>query len=79
MIPVEQIKAFAEYTLLPISNDIRQILEKAKELNLPISESLIKTISTQLVRAHIAVECIRAVTYLLVAYIVCLACVRILA
>ena len=78
MIPVEQIKAFTEFCLKPLADDFKQILEKAKELNLPISEGLIRDISSQLVRSHLYTECLRAMVYVLVTVIVCLTVIRVL-
>ena len=78
MITVEQIKAFTEYVVRPLVGDTKEILEKAKELNLPISEGLIRDISSKLVVYHLWGEFIRAFTYVLVAALVCVACVVIL-
>ena len=78
MLKVEDVKAFTEFCLKPLTDDFRQILEKAKELNLPISEGLIRDISSKLVVYHLWGEFIRAFTYVLVAALVCVACVVIL-
>ena len=71
MITPEKIQAFLEYVIRPLTDDIRQILEKLKELNLPISEKLITDTLNSLIYTHITTEIIRWITYVTITSIVC--------
>ena len=71
MLSPERMGAFIEYVLRPMTEDIRVILEKAKELNLPITEELVKKVGFGLVISHLISEIIRAITYITITYIIC--------
>lgn len=71
MLSPERIGAFIEYVARPMVEDIRFILDKAKELNLPISERLIIRVGASLAISHFLGECIRAATYIVIAWLVC--------
>ena len=68
----EQLAAFVEYVCRPMVEDIRIILEKAKQLELPITESLIKRVALSLGLFHLAGEFIRAACYIVIIWIICL-------
>ena len=72
MIDARQIAAFTEYVLRPMSDDWRQILEKLQQLNLPISDSLIRECAKRLVQVRLIQEVIRAITYIVIVGVVCL-------
>ena len=71
MLSPERIGAFVEYIVRPLVEDIRLILEKAKELNLPISEGLVKRVGAGLAISHLIGEVIRAVCYITITWIIC--------
>ena len=71
MISTERIGAFVEYVARPLAEDICLILEKAKELNLPITEDLVKKVGTGLAVSHFVGEIIRAITYIIITGIIC--------
>ena len=72
MIDARQVAAFTEYVLRPMSDDWRQIVEKLQQLNLPISEALIRECATRLVAVRLIQEVIRAVTYIVIVGVVCI-------
>ena len=63
--------AFVEYVLRPLSEDWRLILEKVKELDLPLTPDLIQRTAMALGLWHVLGEVIRAVCYVAVTWIVC--------
>ena len=67
----ERIGAFIEYTLRPLTGDIREILECLKNLSPPLSERLIRQACVGVRLAHLAGEALRAVTYVAVTWAVC--------
>ena len=75
---LEQIKAFAEYVIRPMTDDIRQILEKAKELNLPISEKLIMDVTHTLTITYLVGELLRLITYIAIVVVVCITVTHVL-
>ena len=74
----ERIGAFIEYTLRPLSEDVRLILERLKELNLPLTEENIRHALLLLGRYHIMGEFIRAVTYIVISGMTCYTVIRVL-
>ena len=70
--------AFAEYVIRPMTEDIRIILEKLKELSPPLSEPLVRQVGLGLLLAHLAGEFLRAVTYIAITFLVCQTALRIL-
>ena len=68
---LERIGAFVEYVARPLTEDIRIIFERAKDLNLPISEKLIKQVGLSLGLWHLTGEIIRAISYAAITWIVC--------
>ena len=62
---------FVEYVLRPLSEDWRLILEKVKELDLPLTPDLIQRTAMALGLWHVLGEAIRAVCYVAVTWIVC--------
>lgn len=71
MISLERWGAFTEYVARPLVEDIRIILEKARELNLPITEDLVKKVGVGLAVSHVTGEVIRAITYVIITGIIC--------
>ena len=67
----ERLGSFIEYVARPLTEDIRIIFEKAKDLNLPISQELIEHAVLMLGLWHLAGEVIRSVTYLAITWIIC--------
>ena len=67
----ERIGAFIEYTLRPLTGDIREILDALKMLSPPLSERLIRQACVGVLLAHLAGELLRAITYITVTGVVC--------
>lgn len=63
--------AFVEYVLRPLSEDWRIILEKVKELNVPITEQIIQQTVRGLGIWHVIGESIRAISFILMTWIIC--------
>ena len=74
----KQLGAFAEYTLRPMVEDLRELLEKLKELNLPLSEALIRKIAYALAIGHFIEQVIQAAMYVIVTGVICHAAVTVL-
>lgn len=66
-----RLAAFVEYVVRPLSDDWRQILEQLNKLQLPLTESFLKHSLFYLGCWHLAGECIRAVSYIVVTTIIC--------
>ena len=71
MSDLTRVAAFIEYVVRPMSEDWRIILEKAKELNVPITEQLMLKLSVGLGFWHLLGETLRAITYILITWIIC--------
>ena len=71
MLSLDQIAAFTEYVARPMTEDIRLILDRVKELNLPITEEMVKKTAIAIGIWHIIGELIRAVTYVAITWIIC--------
>lgn len=67
----QRIAAFVEYVIRPLSEDWRLIFEKAKELNLPITERLVKDVTFAVGLWHLTGEVLRAGTYIVIVALVC--------
>jgi hypothetical protein len=78
MISPERIKAFVEYVLRPLSEDWRIILEKVKELDLPLTEESLTQCMETLGKYHLAMELLRSITYILITFLVCRAVIVVL-
>lgn len=69
--------AFVEYVIRPMSEDWKIILEQAKQLNLPLTESLLKKLTLAFGLWHLTGEILRALTYIGIAWIVCQTLIKI--
>ena len=67
-----RVAAFIEYVARPLTEDIRLILEQLKSLNLGITDQAIKDAVIGLGRWHLVGELIRAGTYIIVTWLICL-------
>ena len=74
----ERIGAFVEYVLRPLSEDWRLILERLRELNLPLSDGVLRDTAKAIVTTHLVHELIRAATYIIITGLVCHAVIRVL-
>lgn len=68
---LERIGAFVEYVVRPLSEDWRQILEQLRSLNIGITQQTIKEMTVALGVWHLAGEVIRAVSYVVIVWLVC--------
>jgi len=78
VLSTERIGAFIEYVARPLTEDIRVILERAQQLNLPITEKVLFRVGGGLALAHLAGEIVRAITYIVITGIVCRTVLQIL-
>jgi hypothetical protein len=74
---LERWGAFAEYVLRPLSEDWRIILEKVRELDLPITPDLIQRTAIAIGLWHVIGEIIRAASYVAVTWVICQAVVQV--
>ena len=66
-----RIASFIEYVCRPLVEDIRQILEQLKSLNVGLTSKDVRWVCTLLGCWHLVGELIRGGTYIAVAWIVC--------
>ena len=66
-----RVAAFAEYVLRPLTDDIRQILEQLRSLNIGITQQTVKEVTMALGLWHLAGEVIRAISYVVIVWLVC--------
>lgn len=74
----QRLAAFVEYVLRPLSEDWRLILDQVKSLNIGLTQRTIKDTAFALGLWHLGGECIRAVSYIVVTYLVCHTCLALL-
>ena len=75
---IDRIHAFVEYVLRPLSDDWRKILEEARSLNIGITQQTVKEVTFALGLWHLTGEVIRAVSYVVIVWMVCQAVVHVL-
>ena len=75
---LERWGAFLEYVIRPMSEDWRQILDQLKSLNIGITQQTVKEVTFALGLWHLGGEVLRAVTYIVVVWMVCQAVVLVL-
>ena len=68
---LERIGAFTEYVIRPMTEDIRQILEQLRSLNIGITQQTVKDVTFALGLWHLMGEVIRAISYVAIAWLVC--------
>jgi hypothetical protein len=73
----QRIAAFVEYVLRPLSEDWRVILEQVKSLDIGLTQETIKVTAFALGLWHLGGEIIRAVSYILITWLICQAVVQI--
>ena len=66
-----RVGAFVEYVLRPLTEDIRQILEQLRALNIGITQQTVKDVTLTLGLWHLAGEVIRALSYIVIVWLVC--------
>ena len=69
-----RLAAFVEYTLRPLSEDWRMILDRIHELDLPITPQLIERTAMALGLWHVVGEVIRAFSYITITWIIASVC-----
>ena len=72
------IAAFIEYVVRPMSEDWRLIVEKLKELNVPLSPDLIRYVTFWSCITHVFLESLRLLCYVGITWLVCQTVVRVL-
>ena len=75
---LDRVAAFTEYVFRPLTNDIRQILEQLRSLNIGITQETVKEVTFALGLWHLTGEVIRAVSYVVIVWMVCQAVVHVL-
>lgn len=75
---VERMGAFVEYCVKPITDDVREILERGERLGLFSDPAVIKKAVLLLGVAHFLSELIRAGTYIVITWLICEAALKIL-
>ena len=68
---LKQVAAFMEYVLRPMSDDIKTIISDLKDLDLPLTEDLIRQIVKTCLATHIILELIKWAVYVTVTWMVC--------
>ena len=67
----QRIAAFVEYVLRPLSEDWRVILEQLKSLNIGITQDTVRRTALTLGLWHLIGESIRAISYIMVTWVIC--------
>lgn len=73
-----RVGAFVEYVLRPLTEDIRHILEEVRSLNIGVTQQTVKEVTFALGLWHLTGEVIRAVSYVVIVWMVCQAVVLVL-
>ena len=68
---LKTVGAFVEYVGRPLLEDARIVLEKLEALKLPIERADAERAVKVFIGLHLAVEVLRAMTYIVVAWLVC--------
>lgn len=66
-----RIAAFVEFVLRPMAEDWRLILDRIKDLGLPLDAATLRSVATTVGRWHVIGEVIRAVSYVGIVWLVC--------
>lgn len=74
----DRVAAFVEYVVRPLVEDWRVILEQVKSLNIGLTQETIKETCFALGLWHLTGEVIRAVSYVVIVWMVCQAVVSVL-
>ena len=74
----ERIGAFIEYTLRPLTEDIKIICEKLKELDIKLDEASIRRVLRILVNAHLVGEFLRVIGYIIISGMACYTVIKVL-
>lgn len=72
----ERIGAFIEYTLRPLTEDIKIICEKLKELDIKLNETSIRKVLRILVTGHLVSEFLRTLTYIIISGMACVTVIK---
>mgnify|MGYP007031184098 FL=1 len=75
---LDRVAAFIEYIVRPLSEDWKRILEEARSLNIGITQQTVKEVTFALGLWHLTGEVIRAVSYVVIVWMVCQAVVHVL-
>ena len=67
----QRVAAFVEYVLRPLSEDWRQILEQLASLKIGLTQETLRKMAITLGCWHVLCESIRAVSYIMVTWIIC--------
>ena len=73
-----RLAAFVEYTLRPMAEDWRQILDRVKELGLPLDAATLRSVAKTVGLWHVVGEVIRAGSYVIIVWLVCQTVARVL-
>ena len=69
-----RLAAFCEHVIRPTTADFLQIVQELKSLNIGITQETIKQVSVALGLWHITGEVLRALTYIIITWIIATVC-----
>lgn len=68
---LRQAAAFVEYVARPLTEDWRIILEELRQLNIGLTQQMMKDVTVALGLYHLLTEIVRGLTYIAVTWIIC--------
>ena len=78
MISPEKMAGFVEYTMRPLTEDVKEIVKALEKIGPPFTKDIIYEVAGKIALVHLACRIIEYASYIAITYIVCSTVIHVL-